>query len=85
MVFKLPFSSVSPSLSPTSNHYSELFLLQPFSTIFFGLVHSMAELFVLPFEVCFSSSPPFLYGTNIDYAQFLIFFFFLFVLVFWGF
>ena len=31
---------------------------------------------MLPFEVCFSSSPPFLYGTNIDYAQFLIFFFF---------
>ena len=85
LVFKLPFSSLSPSLSPTSNHYSELFLLQPFSAIFFELVHSMAELFVLPFKVCFSSSPPFLYGTNIDYAQFLIFFFFFGFLGFLGF
>ena len=39
---------------------------------------------MLPFEVCFSSSPPFLYGTNIDYAQFLIFLS-LFVFVCFGF
>ena len=39
---------------------------------------------MLPFEVCFSSSPPFLYGTNIDYAQFFIFLS-LFVCVCFGF
>ena len=29
LIFKLPFFSLSPSLSPTSNHCSELLLLQP--------------------------------------------------------
>ena len=40
---------------------------------------------MLPFKVCFSSSPPFLYGTNIVYAQFVIFFFFFGFLGFLGF
>ena len=72
LIFKLPFFSLSPSLSPTSNHCSELLLLQPISAIFFEPVHSVVELSMLPFEVCLSYSP-FFYGIDIDYAQFFIF------------
>ena len=85
MIFKLPFFSLSPSLFPTSNHCSELLLLQPISAIFFEPVHSVVELSMLPFEVCLSSSP-FFYGIDIDYAQFFIFLSLFFVCFgFWGF
>ena len=63
MVFKLLFFS----LSPASNHCSELFLLQLFSAILSKLVHSVVELSALPFEVCI------FYGIDIDYDEFLIF------------
>ena len=42
LVFKLSFFSFSPSLSPTSNHCSELLLPQPFSMIFFEQVYYVA-------------------------------------------
>ena len=82
LIFKLPFFSLSPSLSPTSNHFSELLLLQPISAIFFKPVHSVVELsmlfwgmpFFFPFFLC--------HRYRLCSVSDFSFSFFLFVLVF---